>query len=351
MDISSLSEEQLVELLRKKREQKLKNIPITKPEKQLVEQKFDTCQYKPKRSGRDRNGNKIPPQQCTNKSEVSWRFCKRHRNTVQSKRAQKEYNSRKTKTETKVPQSQAQQPVESKPIQQPVESKPIQQPVESKPIQQPVESKPIQQPVESKPIQQPESKPIQQPVESKPVQPQTVQSSVKTETQQTPTKIPAKKIQETIEETEKTIVEKPNLKKRLRKHRKGKPRPVIRKKVIKPNAWGRFEDTDTHIIFDPVTKSAYGIQESNGMVSALTPKHIDICERNGWNYTKPVYESDSGSEVESYSDDEQSEDDIYSESDEQTDSDGDSANDDGSYESLSETESYETDDDYDYDSE
>lgn len=73
---------------------------------------------------------------------------------------------------------------------------------------------------------------------------------------------------------------------------KGVRKPTIQKKVIRPNFWGRFEDTETHIVFDPTTKTAYGIQDPTGKVIALSAKHIAICVRNGWNYNAPDDDED-----------------------------------------------------------
>jgi len=73
----------------------------------------------------------------------------------------------------------------------------------------------------------------------------------------------------------------------------GVRKPATIKKVIKPNHWGRFEDTDTHIVFDPNTKCAYGIQDPGGELLALSNRHIKICKLNGWDYISP----DSDDEV------------------------------------------------------
>lgn len=86
---------------------------------------------------------------------------------------------------------------------------------------------------------------------------------------------------------------------RVQKRVKGVKRPATRKKVIRPNYWGRFEDTSSHILFDPNTKRAYGVQEQSGEVSSLTASHVAICERNGWDYIQP---SDTDSDESEYSD-------------------------------------------------
>ena len=57
------------------------------------------------------------------------------------------------------------------------------------------------------------------------------------------------------------------------------------KKRIFPNKWGRYEDPDTHIVFDGQTKRAYGVQDhKTGKILALSQKHIDICNARTWGY-------------------------------------------------------------------
>jgi hypothetical protein len=88
------------------------------------------------------------------------------------------------------------------------------------------------------------------------------------------------------------------------------PKPGIVKKKIMPNKWGRFEDTETHILFDPSTKAAYGVQDQKtGKVLALENKHIAICKNNGWRYhlievEDAEVETSEDSEVEASEDDE-----------------------------------------------
>jgi hypothetical protein len=64
-----------------------------------------------------------------------------------------------------------------------------------------------------------------------------------------------------------------------------KPPPPTKKKIIRPNVWGRFEDPDTCIVFDHTTSRAYGLQDrSTGRVLPLREKEIKICMANGWGY-------------------------------------------------------------------
>jgi len=78
-------------------------------------------------------------------------------------------------------------------------------------------------------------------------------------------------------------------------------RPTVVKKSIRRNKWGNFEDPDTHIVFNARTKAAYGVQDhKSGKITALTAKHISICEKYHWKYH--VIEEDE-SEEESSSED------------------------------------------------
>jgi hypothetical protein len=74
-------------------------------------------------------------------------------------------------------------------------------------------------------------------------------------------------------------------------------KPLLKKKIIKPNKWGRYEDIDSHIIFEPKLKQAYGVQDhKTGKVMPLTDKHIQMCINNKWNYLKNSDDSESEEE-------------------------------------------------------
>jgi len=73
----------------------------------------------------------------------------------------------------------------------------------------------------------------------------------------------------------------------------------IKVKKIRRNRWDLFEDTESHIVFDPNTKEAFGIQENTGAVSALKPEHVALCIKNGWNYKLPYNDDDESEEEES----------------------------------------------------
>lgn len=65
-----------------------------------------------------------------------------------------------------------------------------------------------------------------------------------------------------------------------------------KKKTVRKNHWGRYEDTDTGIVFDSRTKCAYGVQLVTGKTIPLTSKHINICKQNGWPYQIPNREKE-----------------------------------------------------------
>lgn len=133
---------------------------------------------------------------------------------------------------------------------------------------------------------------------------------------------------------------------------KGVQKPVTRTKIIKPNYWGRYEDPETGILFNPKDKTAYGIQDPTGAVHGLTKEHIKICIRNGWSYNdlnplgEETEEEDSESEgEESEEESEESEGDENSEEEEE--SDGDEEWESSEEESESEGDNSEGDEDSD----
>jgi len=78
------------------------------------------------------------------------------------------------------------------------------------------------------------------------------------------------------------------------------------KKRITPNKWGKFEDPDTGIVFDPKTHQAYGVQDRiTGRILSLTQVHIRLCNRYGWKYmTIPETNITSVCDVCTYNEDE-----------------------------------------------
>lgn len=69
--------------------------------------------------------------------------------------------------------------------------------------------------------------------------------------------------------------------------------PRMIKLKIKKNSFGHFEDTTTHIVFDPKSKSAFGVQLASGKLRDLDENDIEICRRNKWKYVEPDPDDDS----------------------------------------------------------
>jgi hypothetical protein len=72
------------------------------------------------------------------------------------------------------------------------------------------------------------------------------------------------------------------------------PPSVIKKLVekiptiqIRKNNFGNFEHSETKIIFNNVTKRAYGKQNDDGTVSELSHEDIDICHKYKFAYDIP----------------------------------------------------------------
>jgi len=56
--------------------------------------------------------------------------------------------------------------------------------------------------------------------------------------------------------------------------------------VLRKNTFGNFEHPPTSIVFD-ASKQAYGKQEADGSVSALTPEDIETCKKYKFTYKIP----------------------------------------------------------------
>lgn len=93
--------------------------------------------------------------------------------------------------------------------------------------------------------------------------------------------------------------------------------------VINPNAWGRFEDRETGILFYADTKTAYGIQGENGDIYDLDEEAIKVCVENGWAYVSPTVEEVSSEEEEPEEEEKGNEEPEEEEIEEDNDQDGD----------------------------
>lgn len=98
---------------------------------------------------------------------------------------------------------------------------------------------------------------------------------------------------------------------------RGEPKQSSDKIIrIRRNEFGNFEDSKTNIVFDSITRSAYGIQRRNGDVYSLGKEQVEICIKNGWMYTLPEVKYayyDSEDNIEDVVSAGESEDDISSE--------------------------------------
>jgi hypothetical protein len=105
-----------------------------------------------------------------------------------------------------------------------------------------------------------------------------------------------------VEEVKKEIKEEDIKKAPMKEPRETKeqtPKVVVTKR-IKMNKWGRYEDPDTGILFNPTTRAAYGVQDRiTGKFLPLTRGHIEICKKNKWKYHVAEEEESSESEEES----------------------------------------------------
>jgi len=258
-DLSSLTREQLLELLKQKDVEEKQPIPEQHPS--LIGK---PCHFRPTRSNQ---------KQCTGISITDWGFCKRHSRTVQAKRAREIWEAQDSKEEQ----------------------------------------------IEEVPIVYPPAKivePVQPPA---PVQPTIPVQPISTDIDEEITQLTAQIKNVDIEENKskkkaaKTLV-RPQVE-MTSKTKKPRRKRQIKTKKIKPNHFGRYEDTDSHIVFEPASKRAYGVQLPNGDLGALTANHIAICNKNGWGYVPPVSSSE---EEEEYESDETSSEDSYDSSEEES---------------------------------
>jgi hypothetical protein len=231
--------------------------------------------------------------QCVSQSETPYGYCKKHSTTVQAKKAREQYEA----------ETFLDEPVKTKSVPDQKIIEPIAQP-------EPIKEVPQEVPVVGE-KHTPKIYTHPHPV------PQSVSKS-----------LPQTAVKESVQQKVTSVVNN----------------KAIRKKVIRPNFWGRYEDPDTRIVFDPKTKSAYGVQESTGKVSALKQEHIDICKRNLWTYHS-IESSSEEDEPENESSEEGSNSD-----EEDTVNSSDDSSEDESDESSEEDDSDESEDDSDEDS-
>jgi hypothetical protein len=111
-----------------------------------------------------------------------------------------------------------------------------------------------------------------------------------------PEKIPEKTSGEKIEKVLKTTSKSLKNDQSKKTPKIKSPTPNVVKRKISQNKWGRYEDEETSILFDPKTKAAYGIQDrKSGKVLPLNEKAIAICEKYKWKYFAAEAESEEES--------------------------------------------------------
>lgn len=117
------------------------------------------------------------------------------------------------------------------------------------------------------------------------------------------------------------------------------------------NKFGKYEDRDTHLIFNPITKNVIGYQNPDGSVRALNSQDIQKCKERGWKYAtiKVPEEDESSSEEESEYETEDESSDVETDIDED-ESEYETDNDEESDDEDDDESEYETDDETEYSS-
>ena len=240
MDPSLLTVEQLTELLNKKISSPTKIISDVSPK--VDEEKSLKCAFKPTRANQT---------VCDEKADIffgSLGYCSRHRRSVQA------LNARKNNEEANKEKLLISSPKIEEPPVAPVPVTPVAQ----------TETKIISSNKKNKDAKV--SKKTPPPVDE-------ISSPQESKNKNSPA----------ISET-KISKEQPMVPVAKQTSSVPPPKNVIKKKIT-PNTWGRFEDPDTGIVFDPKTKMAYGVQDhTTGKILSLSKKHIDLCKKYKWKY-------------------------------------------------------------------
>jgi hypothetical protein len=319
-DLSNLSREDLVKMLQKKSGG---NTPESLVGKQCL------WTYV--------NNNK----RCAKTSINHWGFCETHRGSVQSLKAKAAYDEVVKSLETENTQS-VEEKIEK--LEEEVLAEEVPAPKAKGRGRKTVAAKPTKAAVvkaeeseeEEDEVQEPEpeSPPKTKAVKSaKPKAPAKVVKAAKPVAPKTPAKTKAP-VKAAKTESSAKSVKTPAAPAKGKTPVKGVQKPVTRTKIIKPNYWGRYEDPETGIVFNPKDKTAYGVQDPTGAVHGLTKEHIKICIKNGWNYNdlNPLGEEtdeeenseetseveESGEETSEESEDEESEEEDWEESEEES---------------------------------
>ena len=211
---------------------------------------------------------------CPNRSETPFGFCNKHKKTSQAIQAQLEYE-RKLIKETEETKPATSEDVEL-PKEEHVETR--EEPVK----EELVKEEPIKEDVHDHASDGDDNTPVKS---AKP----------SSEDNRRKEKTPDKSDDNTPEKKSKKVPSYDEV------SEEDEPTPVtpkiVKKRKIARNKWGRYEDPESGIVFDPIAKIAIGYQDhENGKIYKLTKKHITICKQKGWKYTakqSKVEESDS----------------------------------------------------------
>lgn len=254
MDISSLSAEQKDALLKQLLGQNVAPRADGVLEKDTTTQ--SRCCFKPTR--RDQ-------QPCTEYRNVSYGdlgFCSKHKRTVQALNAKKLYE-----------ESQRPETVVADPTPSDVPTQPASTEAPSSTVDATVSTA-----VSTTSGGTPKDEVLAEGT-------QNIPKDVSTDTQSKKTK-----------KVSKADVNKSDAKKSGKTASKPAPAPVVVKRKIGQNKWGRYEDLETGIVFDPKSRSAYGLQNhKTGKVMPLTPKAIKTCQKYSWKYIQVTEEEESSS--------------------------------------------------------
>ena len=271
-DVSNLSREELIRLLQNKKEGETKsqetNRKISRNDSSSSKVGHSSsCLYKPIRA------NQKP---CEDPSDTPWGYCKKHKKTAQSRKAEDVYREQREKEEA---EKQVDDETRGKRIAETIIS---------------------ELDDELNRLDSEDEEQISQDMEKVQIRKRLNEQRVKTST--------GKK--EHPQKSKPKTPSRPVAKKVVKK-------PVTRKKILRRNLWGRFEDNETHILFDPKTRCAYGVQDPTGAVHSLSGYHISVCKKNGWNYTVCEESSSEESSSEESSSEEESEEEEEEESEEE----------------------------------
>jgi len=295
-DTSKLTKQQLLELLKKHEEEETATVGVVgstetdqpkSAEEKTVTSKIkpvakaeikveatSPCQFKPKKAG-------TPA--CTEAVSTPYGYCKAHKSSVQGMNARKVYeaavfekeNGEKIKAEAEKKAAELVKEQQRKKVEEDAATKAAEE--EKKREAALAAAKAEEAKRKEEEIKAIEEKRKADEVASKKAPAAKVQSQAQTQSPATKKKAVAS---ENLE-----FVEPP-------------PQPIKRIK-IRANRWGRFEEPESHIVFDPVEKTAIGIQDhKSGRVLSLDSKAIEHCKKNLWKYKLRVTQKEPEPESE-----------------------------------------------------